>query len=77
MEIQVKHFKTKYKDMVIEVERRPSGNYVLQAGGDLMVADNYDEKTLERLYSLSSLSSSLSSAPVATPSRQHNSQEKK
>ena len=77
MDIQVKHFKTKYKDIVIEVERRPSGNYVLQAGGDLMVADNYDEKTLKRLYSLSSLSSSLSSAPVATTSQQPKAQEKK
>ncbi len=66
MTIEVQHFKEIYKGVVIEVSRRPSGNYVLRAGNTMVVSDNYNDATLDKVVLLSnSLSSSLS--PSSTP----------
>lgn len=41
-----------YKDIVVNIKRTKRGNYVVRSGNNVVVADDYSDKTLEKLYNI-------------------------
>lgn len=42
----------RYKDIIVNIERTKRGNYIIQSGNSMLISDNYNERTLEKIYQL-------------------------